>query len=308
MLLHFGTDLLRAEWSAADVCIGTFDGVHLGHQEVIRTAVHRARAAERPCLLVTFDRHPAAVLAPHKKPPAVATLDQNLSVFRSLGVPVCVVLHFDERLASVTAQAFLDELLIDKLRAVEVVVGHDFAMGRGREGDTAWLASRIQTTVVPAFEVGGRRVSSSEVRRAVASGEMETATALLGRPFAIQGVVVAGQRLGRELGFPTINIARSGDQVEPATGIYAGACKTAHGTFRAAVSYGVRPAVAGSAKTLEAYLLDYPGESLYGTTVELGLVSMLREEQNFDTLELLKAQIARDVERVAGMPMPETGP
>lgn len=307
MLLHFGTDLLRAEWSAADICIGTFDGVHLGHQEVIRTAVRKAHAAERPCVLVTFDRHPAAVLAPHKKPPAVATLDQNLAAFKSLGVPVSVVLHFDERLASVTAQAFLDDLLIDKLRAIEVVVGHDFAMGRGREGDTDWLASRIQTTVVPPFEVGGRRVSSSEVRRAVAGGDLETAATLLGRPFAIQGVVVAGQRLGRELGFPTINIARSGEQVEPATGIYAGWCNTSLGTFRAAVSYGLRPAVSGTSKTLEAYLLDYPGESLYGTIVELGLVTKLRDEQNFDTLDLLKAQIARDVEQVAGMPMPETG-
>jgi riboflavin kinase/FMN adenylyltransferase len=306
VLLHFGTDLLHAEWESADVCIGTFDGVHLGHQEVIRTAVKRAQAAERPCVLVTFDRHPAAVLAPSKKPPAVATLEQNLEVFRALGVPVCVVLHFDQLLASVTAQEFLDEILVGKLRATEVVVGHDFAMGRGREGTTKWLSSRIQTTVVPPFELGGRRVSSTEVRRAVAAGEMKTAATLLGRPFAISGVVVSGQKLGRELGFPTINIARSTEQVEPASGIYAGACETVYGRFRAAVSFGVRPAVAGTTKTLEAYLLEYPGDPLYGTNVELSLVAKLRGEQNFDTLESLRAQIAKDVERVAGMPMPET--
>lgn len=308
MLVHFGTDLLQAEWESADVCIGTFDGVHLGHQEVIRTAVKGAQAAERPCVLVTFDRHPAAVLAPSKKPPAVAALEQNLEVFRSLGVPVCVVLHFDELLASVSAQDFLDGILVGKLRATEVVVGHDFAMGRGREGTTEWLSSRIQTTVVPPFELGGRRVSSTEVRRAVAAGEMETAATLLGRPFAVPGVVVPGQKLGRELGFPTINIARSTEQVEPASGIYAGSCETLYGRFRAAVSFGVRPAVAGTTKTLEAYLLEYPGNPLYGTNVELSLVSKLRDEQNFDTLESLRAQIAKDVERVAGMPMPETGP
>ena len=303
MLVHFGTDLIAAEWSAADVCVGTFDGVHLGHQEVIRTAVQRAQAAERPCVLVTFDRHPAAVLAPERKPPAVATLAQNLRAFRALGVPVCVVLHFDESLASVTAQRFLDEILVGKLRATEVVVGHDFAMGKGREGTGEWLSSRIQTTVVPPFQIAGRRVSSSEVRRAVSEGDVAHARELLGRPFAIQGVVVAGQKLGRELGFPTVNIARSADQVSPAAGIYAGTCMTVHGEFRAAVSYGVRPAVAGAAMTLEAYLLDYPGAPLYGTDVELGLHQRLRNERNFESLEALKEQIRLDVEQVAGMPI-----
>ncbi len=306
MLVHFGTDLIDAEWESADVCVGTFDGVHLGHQEVISTAVRKAQAAERPCVLVTFDRHPATVLAPHKKPPAVATLEQNLAVFRSLGVPVCVVLHFDEALASVTAQRFLDEILVGKLRATEAVVGHDFAMGKGREGTTEWLTQHIQTTVVPAFQLGGRRVSSSEVRRAVSEGDVETAALLLGRPFAIQGVVVSGQKLGRQLGFPTINLARSADQVSPADGIYAAFCRTPFGAFKAAVSHGVRPAVHGTKRTLEAYLLDYPGDSLYGRTVELCLHHRLREELNFASLEELRAQIAKDVEQVARVPMPET--
>ena len=127
MLVHFGTDLIEAEWESADLCIGTFDGVHLGHQEVVRTALTKAQSAERTCVLVTFDRHPAAVLAPERRPPAVATLAQNLAVFRSLGVPVCVVLHFDAALSQVTAQQFLDGILVGKLRAQEVVVGHDFA-------------------------------------------------------------------------------------------------------------------------------------------------------------------------------------
>ncbi len=306
MLVHFGTDLIDAEWDAADVCVGTFDGVHLGHQEVILTAVRRAQSAERPCVLVTFDRHPAAVLAPHKKPPAVATLEQNLSVFRSHGVPVCVVLHFDEALASVTAQRFLDEILVGRLRATEAVVGHDFAMGKGREGTAEWLSGHIQTTVVPAFQVGGRRVSSSEIRKAVSEGDVETAASLLGRPFAIQGVVVPGQKLGRQIGFPTINLARSADQVSPADGIYAALCRTPFGTFKAAVSHGVRPAVSGTKRTLEAYLLDYPGRSLYGQTVELMLHKRLREERDFPSIDDLRVQIARDVEQVAGVPMSET--
>jgi riboflavin kinase/FMN adenylyltransferase len=307
MLVHFGTDLLSPEWPAADVCVGTFDGVHLGHQKVVSTAVERARAAERPCVLVTFDRHPAAVLAPHRKPPAVATLAQNLSIFESLGVPVCLVLHFDEALANVTAQQFLDEILVKRLRATEVVVGHDFAMGKGRVGTAEWLAERIQTTVVPPFELQGKRVSSTAVRESVAAGDVARAAQLLGRPFSVQGVVVPGQRLGRQLGFPTVNLARSGDQLLPADGIYAGTCRTPQGLYRAAVSLGVRPAVASGTRTLEAHLLEYPGGDLYGQSVELSFVARLRSEMDFGSLADLKAQIARDVEQVAGVPMPETG-
>ena len=307
MLVHFGTDLLMPEWQAADACVGTFDGVHLGHQEVIRTALSRAEAAERPCVLVTFDRHPAAVLAPLKKPQSVGTLDQNLAMFRSLGVAVCVVLHFDQELADVSAQAFLDEILIARLHAVELVVGHDFAMGKGRVGDPAWLAQRIATTVVPPFELEGRRVSSTEVRRSVGDGDVENAARLLGRPFAIQGVVVPGQKLGRQLGFPTVNIAKSTEQVTPADGVYAGVCRTPNGTYRAAVNLGVRPAVKGAERSLEAYLLDYPGKPLYGKAVELAFCQRIRPERDFDDLESLSEQIAKDVEIAAKVPMPETG-
>lgn len=306
MLVHFGTDLVQAEWQEADVCVGTFDGVHLGHQAVIGHAVSRARAAERPCVLVTFDRHPAAVLAPDRTPPAIASLEQNLEMFAQLGVSVCVVLHFDRALASVSAQSFLDEILVGKLRAREVVVGHDFAMGKGRQGDGAWLAQRIETTVVPPYELGGRRVSSTEVRSAIAAGDIATANRLLGRPFAVRGVVVPGRKLGRQLGFPTGNLARSGAQISPPLGIYGGQARTLLGSFRAAISLGVRPTVGGSAPTLEAYLLDYPGDSLYGQTLELAFVERIRDEVAFADLEELKAQIAKDVERVAGLPMPET--
>ena len=143
MIVHFGRELVRAEWNAATVCIGTFDGVHLGHQEVIRTAVERAEAEERPCVLVTFDRHPAHQLAPERKPPAIATLEQNLRMFDRLGVGVCVVLPFDAELSSMSANAFLQEILVETLHAKALVVGHDFAMGKGRVGTASWLSERI---------------------------------------------------------------------------------------------------------------------------------------------------------------------
>ena len=256
--------------------------------------------------MVTFDRHPAAVLAPHKKPPSIATLSQNLAVFSSIGVPVCIVLHFDEALASVSAQRFLDEILVGRLRAKEVVVGHDFAMGKGREGTPQWLEQRIETTVVPAFQIAGKRVSSTDIRAAIVNGDVEAASLLLGRQFAIEGVVVQGQRLGRKLGFPTVNLARSADQVSPAEGIYAALCRTSRGVFKAAASFGTRPAVHGKDRTLEAHLLDYPGDSLYGEAVELLLYKRLRDERDFGDVEQLKAQIAKDVLEVAKMPMCET--
>jgi riboflavin kinase/FMN adenylyltransferase len=306
MLVHFGTDLIEPEWEAADVCIGTFDGVHLGHQQVIKTAVEKARAGEKACVLVTFDRHPAAVLAPHKKPPAVATLSQNLAVFEHCQVPVCVVLHFDQALANVTADEFLTDLLVGKLRTNEVVVGHDFAMGKGRKGTGDWLSNRIATTIVPPFEIDGKRVSSSEVRRSVSQGDLENARKLLGRPFAVQGVVVPGQKLGRQLGFPTINLARSSHLVDPGNGIYAGMCATPSGLFQAAISVGVRPAVGGGPRTIEAFLLDYPGGDLYGHAVELRFHQRLREERDFPSVETLKDQMAKDVEEAARVLRAET--
>ncbi|HXH62388.1 MAG TPA: riboflavin biosynthesis protein RibF [Fimbriimonadaceae bacterium] len=301
MLVHFGTQALRAGWESAVVCIGTFDGVHLGHQEVVRTAISKARSAGAPCVLATFDRHPASVVAPHRAPRSVSSLGQNLDVFSSLGVDACIILAFDEAMAAMPAQAFLDGILRGSLRAKTVVVGHDFAMGHGREGDTAWLSSRIDTVVVPAFQVDGHRVSSSEVRSSVQEGDVARARTLLGRPFTLRGVVVRGQQLGREIGFPTANIALSSEVVVPGDGVYACSCKTPFGFYRAATNVGVRPAVGGGPRTIEAYLVDYGGESLYGRSVDLSFFERLRDEEDFQDMDSLKCQIAEDVRRVAAI-------
>jgi riboflavin kinase/FMN adenylyltransferase len=298
MQVHFGVELLAAEWPGAVVCMGTFDGVHLGHQTVIAQAVEQAAEGECPCVLVTFDRHPAHVLAPDKAPKAIAALQTNFTAFEKLGVAVAVILPFDLELSQTSADDFFQRILIEKIRAKSIVVGHDFAFGHNRAGTPEWLRERIETTVVPPFEIDGRRVSSSEIRRDIQAGKVEDAGRLLGRPFDVPGVVVSGKKLGRQLGYPTANIARSFDQVLPAYGIYSGELTCAYGVFRAAVSIGTRPAVQGEAMTIEAYLLDYPGDSLYGLPVNLQLTRRVRDERNFDTLEALKAQIARDVEEI----------
>lgn len=299
MQVHFGVELLRAEWPGAVVCIGTFDGVHLGHQEVVRAAVSRAAELEQPCVVVTFDRHPAAILNPSKLPKAIASLEENLVIFEKVGAAVTVVLPFDKALSETHAEDFFTTVLRGRLLADSVVVGHDFAFGKGREGTPEWLQTRIETVVVPPFEMDGKRVSSSEIRRAIEGGRIEDATRWLGRPFELPGVVVAGQRLGRQLGYPTLNLARSFDQVLPSDGIYAGNCLTRLGEFKAAISIGYRPAVQGTTRTIEAYLLDYPGESLYGSAVLLRFRHRLRDEMSFPNLDALKMQIAEDVKVVS---------
>ena len=296
MQVHFGLGTLVPEWQHSVVAIGTFDGVHLGHQAVIREAVEIGQATEIPSVVLTFDRHPAAILAPGRQPRLLASLESNLEQLRLLGVAVTVVLPFDQALSRMTATDFLETILRKGLQAKQLVVGHDFAMGADREGSADWLARRIPTCVVEPFVVEGERVSSSGIRRAVETGAMEIAANWLGRPFRIDGVVVGGQKLGRTLGYPTINLARSIDQVLPPDGVYVATTTTHTGEYRTALSIGTRPAVGGTHRTIEGYLLDYPGDSLYGQSVSLSIHHHLRAEADFPSLEALKAQIAADVQ------------
>ena len=298
MQVHFGVELLKPEWHQAVVCIGTFDGVHLGHQQVIQTAVTRAKELEIPVIVVTFDRHPAVILNPTKAPKAIASLKMNLEQLQTHGVGLTVVVPFNAWLSRMSADEFLHGILLDRLKATCLVVGHDFAMGNGREGNTEWLKQHLDTVIVPPFEIDGLRVSSSAIREAIGTGDLDTANKLLGRGFEVQGFVEHGQKLGRELGFPTANIARSFDQVMPRDGVYASRFFVDGRQFNCALSIGTRPAVGGTTRTIEAYLLDYPGESLYGQHVRLRLEKYLRPEANFPSLDALKQQMVKDVESV----------
>lgn len=298
MQVHFGFELLKPEWERAVVCIGTFDGVHVGHQQVIQTAVEKAKSLEIPVIVVTFDRHPAVILNPSKAPKAIASLKMNLEQLQLQGVGLTVVLPFNAWLSRMSAEEFLQTILLDRLKAACLVVGHDFAMGNGREGNTEWLQGHLETIIVPPFEVDGIRASSSAVREFVSSGELEKANRLLGRGFEVQGFVEHGQKLGRTLGFPTANIARSFDQVMPCDGVYAARFLVDGQNYKAALAIGTRPAVGGSTRTIEAFLLDYPGDSLYGQHIRLRLEKYLRPEANFPSLEALKEQMAKDVEAV----------
>lgn len=296
MQVHFGLNSLRPEWSEAVACIGTFDGAHWGHQEVISTSVRQAAERELPSVLITFDRNPLSVLSPDRAPRCIAPLADNLHSFKKLGVGIVLVLPFDESLSKMSAQAFLDKILLLGVRASSLVVGHDFAMGHDRTGTTDWLQERIPTTVVPPLETHGKRISSSLIRSAVEDGNLEEAKMMLGRPFTVSGVVVKGRQLGRTIGFPTANVARSIDQVLPPDGVYASRLKCAFGAFLAATNIGFRPTVSGLGRTIESHILDFPAVNLYGHEVHVQFEHFLRPESKFDSLEALKLQLAFDVE------------
>jgi riboflavin kinase/FMN adenylyltransferase len=298
MQVHLGLDQVLPEWPGSVVCVGTFDGVHLGHRQVIGTAVSLARERELPCVLFTFDRHPAAVLDPSRMPPCLRSLAANLERFRALGVAVSVVQPFTADFRQTSAERFLREFLIGRLRAQAVVVGQDFGFGKNREGDVSWLAARIETLSIDPVLLGSERISSTAIRTAVQEGRMEDAAAMLGEPFAAEGVVVGGERLGRQLGYPTLNLARSVRQVVPADGVYAGRAHTERGVFTAAVSVGSKPTLDGRDRVVEAHLLDYPGDLLYGSPVSVELSRRLRGQLKFESLAALQSQMAADVQAV----------
>ncbi len=294
MRIQFGLASFQPEWAESVVCLGTFDGVHLGHQAVIREAVAAAHAAQVPGVVVTFDRNPMATLAPDRCPEQLATLDQNLARFAECRASVALILPFDHALSQVPAEDFLNNILINHLKASQIVVGHDFVMGQGRVGTTEWLKSRIPTDVVAPFTLGGNRISSRQIRTWIASGDVELAAKSLGRPYALAGVVVKGQQLGRTIGYPTLNLCRTTNQVIPRDGIYAGSV----GEYTAAISIGTRPTVGGTSRTIEAYLLDFEPQELYGEPIEIEFTARIRDEEKFDSLEAMTQQIERDVEIV----------
>ena len=278
------TSLPDAEPRPRDVAIGTFDGVHKGHQAVIEGAD----------TVLTFDPHPLEVLHPAALPKLIMPFKVKRDVIEGLGVEELVVIPFDEEFAKVSAEGFIDQVLIEKLTAEHVSVGENFRFGAKAQGDPQMLAAReeFETRVVPLVEVDGEIVSSTRIRALVAAGEMEAARRCLGAPFMVEGTVVGGDQRGRELGFPTANIVPDERYVHPGYGIYAA---FANG-LPAAVNVGVRPTFeTGRGVLIETYLIDRE-EDLYGKTLRVAFVERLRGEHAYHDVDELVAQMHRDVE------------
>jgi len=274
------------------VAVGTFDGVHLGHREVIAGAD----------TVLTFDPHPIAVIQPGAAPRLLTDPERKAQLIASLGVRELVVIPFDGAFAARTAQQFIDDVLVAGLGATHVAVGENFRFGHKAQGDVQMLCAdeRFETRVAQLLEVDGEIVSSSHIRGLVLGGAVEYAGRLLGDRFTIAGEVVKGDQRGRTLGYPTANLVPAAGFVTPGHGVYAACARTqSHPpgvVHTAAVSIGVRPTfVTGRGELIEAYLLDFDGD-LYGTRLELAFLKRLRGEKRFDSVDALVEQMGDDVE------------
>ncbi len=290
----------RVAPSGTIVTVGTFDGVHRGHRLVLERLAARARESGRAATLVTFDPHPLEVVNPAAAPLLLTVGDEKAEVLAESGVHDAIVLPFTAALAQYDAERFVDEVLLGRLRMRELLIGHDHGLGRGRAGDAEVLAALgrsrgFRVDVVPAVQGrDGRPISSTSVRRAVAGGDLGRAADGLGRPYSVSGVVVAGARRGRLLGFHTLNLsAPSPRKLLPPQGVYAVRAQTTRGAFGGMLNLGPRPTFGETATTLEAHLFDAEGD-WYGTRVRIDFVARLREVRKFASAEELVAQLQRD--------------
>jgi riboflavin kinase/FMN adenylyltransferase len=271
------------EGGERDVAIGTFDGVHVGHREVIRGAD----------TVLTFDPHPVSVIHPEAAPKLLAPFSIKRDLIAGLGVDELVVIPFDREFASRSADQFVDDVLVGQLGARAVSVGENFRFGRGAKGTPEFLTAdpRFDTRVVPLVEAAGETASSSHIRGLVAAGDVGTASEFLGGPFLFEGEVVSGDQRGRGLGMPTANIVPDDALVCPGNGVYAA---WAHG-HPAAVNVGVRPTFdTGRGLLVEAYLIDFDGD-LYGETLRIAFIDRMRGEKRFDSTDALVEQMRADV-------------
>jgi len=282
----------------AIVALGNFDGFHLGHQAVVGRAIQRAFHERRPAIVATFDPHPARYFKPDVPPFRLTTLDQREKLFANAGADAMLVFEFGDELRSTSAEDFVTELLARRLGAAGVVTGDDFTFGKMRGGNVELLKGlgaehAIAAETVAPVLLSGQRISSGRVRDALIAGDTAAATRLLSRDFAIEGVVQAGDKRGRELGYPTANMAL-GDYQRPKYGIYAVRVTLNDGSEHPGVaSLGVRPTFDPPIELLEAHLLDFDCD-LYGQRIEVGLHAFIRDEKKFDDVGALVTHMRRD--------------
>lgn len=281
--------------------IGNFDGVHLGHQAVLRQVARHAMQMQLPAVVMTFEPQPLEYFSPRAAPPRLTTFREKFVLLKQQAVNCLICLRFGAPLAQLSAGEFVEQLLVRRLGIRLVVVGDDFRFGRNREGDyrrLKELAGRngFEVAHTETCVLGGSRVSSSHIRQALENGELEAAAVMLGRRFRISGRVVCGDRRGRKLGFPTANVDLSRRNA-PLRGIFAVRIHGLNGAVHEGVaSVGTRPAFDGGSLLLEAHLFRFDG-AIYGRRIEVEFLCRLRAEQNFDSVEQLRNQIEKDVEQ-----------
>ncbi|MFE2675821.1 bifunctional riboflavin kinase/FAD synthetase [Streptomyces hygroscopicus] len=301
-----GLEDIPEDWGRSVVTIGSYDGVHRGHQLIIGRAVARARELGVPAVVVTFDPHPSEVVRPGSHPPLLATHQRRAELMAGLGVDAVLVLPFTAEFSRLTPADFVVKVLVDKLHARVVVEGPNFRFGHKAAGNVAFLSELgtsydYEVEVVDLYERGeaggGEPFSSTLVRRLVAEGDVAGAMEVLGRPHRVEGVVVRGAQRGRELGFPTANLETPPHTAIPADGVYAGWLTAQGEAMPAAISVGTNPQFDGTERTVEAYAIDRVGLDLYGLHVEVDFLAYLRGQEKFDSIEALLERMAADVKR-----------
>jgi len=289
---------IPGEFRDSIVALGNFDGFHLGHQAVVGRAVARGFHERRPVVVATFDPHPVRHFQPDAPPFRLTTLDQRERLFAHAGADAMLVFQFNAELAATTAEDFVAELLAKQIGAAGVVTGEDFTFGYKRGGNAAVLrelgaAHGIVAEAVAPVSLDGEPVSSSRIRDALKAGDPGTATHLLTRPFAVEGVVQHGDKRGKALGYPTANVTL-GNYQRPAYGIYAVRVRLDDDSeYDGVASLGIRPSFEPPVELLEAYLFDFDGD-LYGRTIEIALHFYIRPEQRFDDMAALTARMDQD--------------
>jgi riboflavin kinase/FMN adenylyltransferase len=306
-------DDVPSDWGRSVVTTGMFDGVHRGHQQLIGRTVEAADRRRLPSVLITFDPHPREMIRPGQHPAQLSTLNRRADLVAELGVDAFLVLPFTQDLARMTADEFVHQVLVERLHAAEVLVGQNFRFGQGGGGDVGLLhelGRRFGYTaqgvdLITGSGANGVTYSSTYIRSCIDGGDMAAAADALGRPHRVEGVVVRGDQRGREMGFPTANLALPQFTAIPADGVYAAWFVHGKRELPAAVSIGTNPTFSGRQRTVEAYVLDVD-EDFYGHQVALDFVQRLRGQVRFDRVEALIEQMDRDVDQVREL-LRETG-
>lgn len=304
MRIIYGHDSIDEPLEDVVMTVGTFDGVHRGHREIVEQVIRRARETGGTSVVYSFYPPPWRVLGRTENPFLITTFPDKAYLMAGLGVDLLVTESFTSGFQSLDAHAFVHDVLVGSFRPREVLVGYDFRFGRRRQGNLEMLQRELSgvgavASQVEAVELDGEVVSSTRVRRAVVAGDMGLSTRLLGRPHFISGAVIRGRGRGRSIGFPTANISPRTELI-PAPGVYAVVLETSRERWPGVANLGFRPTFAEQDFSIEAHLFDFDGD-LYGVHTRLHLIDRVREERKFESREALVDQIHRDVEQVRGM-------
>ena len=300
MSVIYGLENVPRQPTGRAVAIGVFDGVHWGHRAIFQQLLTEAEHLGLEPLAMTFEKHPTELLAPSRAPHYINTVSQRVELILASGVKTVVVADFSSALANMVRREFISDVLRSRLQARRVVVGANFRFGNGREGDIRYLSETgpsygMRTVVVPAVIVNDGPVSSTRIRALIEKGDVEAASKLLGRRFALRGEVVAGRQIGRTIGFPTANIRTEPRQLIPARGVYAVEMTLDETTYRGVCNIGTRPTFDGRTVTVEVHIAGFEG-NIYGEHVDVIFCRRLRDEMAFESTESLAAQISRDIE------------